>query len=168
MVAAVLVGFAATTSRAQPSGDYREVLPPLPLQGACWPLPSDVTFDFAYQLRHDVPLIDGHGRVFRQLLLHVDLVNVDQARVQVLASLRAAGFAEVEARPDADRSIQTWVSSADYGRVGVGAERLTDLPAGSLVRGTLYVDLPMSTYNPTIDCGPPAQSKQWAGQRDQA
>jgi hypothetical protein len=128
----VLVVAAAVTRRAEPEGTNRPVLPPDPLAGSCWPLPTERHFGFAYQVRADDRTVrDGERR--RVLTVQYDQVDAEDVRADIADLLASAGF--VPASPGE-------FTEPGYGTVRFEVSRLPGLTEDSIVRGTLELDLP--------------------------
>jgi hypothetical protein len=157
LVIVVLVALGPQFGRAETVGSYRPVLPPPALIGDCWPLPDDVSFDFDYQVRSDQVLETDGGRV-RRLGIQYDLTDAETVRTQLGRSLLAAGFQRLSG-PGVEP--EQW-RGPGYGVVGFSVEPLP-VPADSIVRGTLTLDLPPSSLTPEAreHCSDPAQSKRW-------
>jgi hypothetical protein len=157
LVIVVLVALGPQFGRAETVGSYRPVLLPPALVGSCWPLPDDVSFDFAYQVRSDQMLETGDGWV-RRLAIQYDLTDAETVRAQLERSLLAAGFLRLSA-PGVEP--EQW-RGPGYGTVGFTVAPLP-VPADSIVRGSLILDLPTSSLTPEAreQCSDPVQSKRW-------
>ena len=152
-----LIAFSSSFGRATPTGSYRPDLPPAALSTGCWPLPSGVRFDFAYQVRVDGDIGDA-GQERRRLVMQFDLIDVATARERVTRAFIAAGF---------DRGSVGSGEALAFHKPGVGqvAVKLSALPGttgDSIVRGTIVLDLP-STRVQSNDpvCSQPFATKRF-------
>jgi hypothetical protein len=147
--------------RAEPTGDYRPVVPPDALATGCYPLPGDATLDFGYQVRRDGDVqVDGELR--RVLVGQYDELDAPEALAAIVADFEDAGlvasrrpapYDAVLRQPDAGR--------ADVVRVMV--EQLPDIEDDTLVRGTFRLDLPVVEAAPDAPevCTDPKSTKRW-------
>lgn len=107
--------------RAEPSGDYRPVLPADALASGCYPLPAGLRIDFPYQVRRDGD-VGPPARRHRRLVLQYDLVGPGVVRSRLAAALRRAGLPRDAATVTA------------YPRI----------PSDSVVRGQVVLRLPVA------------------------
>lgn len=134
MGAAVLgiavVAISPALGRADVVGNYRPLLPPDGLTTGCYPLPGAVVPDFEYVLRRDGDTLGAAG-LRRTVVLHVDRIAPEQARVRLAAQFAAAG---VEG-------------------VGIEAHEFAGLADDAVVRGELVLDLPsVARQSDSPDC----------------
>lgn len=145
----VMVVAAASTPRAEVVGVNRPPLERPALAGVCWPLPGVERFAFAFQTRADVFELVGVDEKRRRLLtLQFDLVDGSAAAAEVDERLDEAGFRAAAPPSWAEPSTAgwAWFERADFGLVGRRVEDLRGVPADGVVRGTLLLDLPSSSY----------------------
>ncbi len=157
LVIVVLVALGPQFGRAETVGNYRPVLPPPALIGPCWPLPDDVSFDFDYQVRSD-QMVETDDGLVRRLAIQYDLTDAETVTTRLEQSLLAAGFLRLSA-PGVEP--ERW-RGPGYGPVDFSVAPLP-VPADSIVRGTLTLDLPTSSLTPAAreQCSDPVQSKRW-------
>lgn len=130
-VVLALVLISPHVGRANPSGNYRPVLPAAALTTGCYPLPAGLTIDFPYQVRSDGD-VGAPGHQQRRLVLQYDEVD----RATVVRRLRAA-LARAGLPADA-------ASVTAYPRV----------PSDSVVRGQVVLTLPseeVKSHDPQCD-----------------
>lgn len=117
LVAAALLS--PHVGRAEPTGNYRPLLPADALASGCYPLPPGLTVDFPYQVRRDGDVAGPRGPQ-RRLVIQYDEVDPATARARITAALQRAGL------PASNASVTS------YPRI----------PADSLVRGQIVLTLP--------------------------
>lgn len=163
LVSALTVVVGGQVGRAEPMGNYREVLAPPPLEGVCRTLPEPVELGFPFQLRSDRTIVEPNGQPVRRIELHVDLVDAESAEEGLAGSLLAGGFREVDPLIGADPAPDRWFERADYGRVGLSATDLPGVDGDSTVRATMLLDLPPDSLTPEAEgaCSDPVQTKRF-------
>lgn len=136
VVGLVLVALSPSFGRAEPTGSYRPELPPDALTNGCYPLPDGLTLDFPYQVRSDGDVtVAGEPR--RELRVQYDVVDAAEVVESLTASFLDAGFTEAT-EPGAELAFER----ADTGTVTATVTPLEGVPADSIVRGTVVLDLP--------------------------
>jgi hypothetical protein len=143
---------------AEPVGVNRGPLDPDPIAGPCWPLDGVDRFGFAYQVRSD-RFVDGPTRR-RVVTLQYDRVAGSEVTAEVGRLLEEGGFQPEEAPAGAPEPGWTWVRRNGYGSVGLHVADL-DVPEDNVVRGTLLLDLPRTSYE--RDASPPCPRPRFAG-----
>ncbi|WP_139982412.1 hypothetical protein [Nocardioides litoris] len=118
--AVALVVVSPFLGRADVSGQYRPLLPPDGLASGCYPLPGGVVPEFAYVLRRDGDMLSVDG-LRRRAVLHYDRVSGAEATAVLEQQLAAAGVDE-----------PVTITTEDF-----------DVPADSVVRGEMVLDLPV-------------------------
>lgn len=140
VVALLLVG--PHVGRAEPSGNYRPLLPADAIASGCYPLPTGMTIDFPYQVRSDGDVNGPHGR-HRRLVLQYDEIDAAAARQRITTALRRAGL-------PADAAAVT-----SYPRI----------PASSVVRGQIVLTLPSVAQQSNVpdpaQCDNPFSTKRF-------
>ncbi len=132
-VLAVLVS--PHVGRAEPTGNYRPILPPDTVALGCYPLPDGLTLDFPYQVRSDGD-VDGN----RHLVLHWDELDEAEVRRRLDAALDRAGLP----------------------RGAASVTPLDSLPPDSIVRGTVELELPVvELASDDPDCLNPRTTKRF-------
>lgn len=125
--------------RAQPTGNYRPVIPADALTNGCFPLPGDVRFDFAYQVRSDGDQVVG-GVSRRLLIGQYDRIDEAEARVRIVEEFVGAGFVPVREPAPYDAVLTSRDGAGQV--VGLKVEQLPDLSDDAVVRGTFVLVLP--------------------------
>ena len=115
----VLLLIGSRAGRAEPSGNYRPLLPADALASGCYPLPRGMTIDFPYQVRSDGDVNGPRGR-HRRLVLQYDEIDAATAQQRISAALRRAGLSAAAA------------TVTSYPRI----------PSDSVVRGQIVLTLP--------------------------
>ncbi|MFS3129742.1 hypothetical protein ACLM5J_15180 [Nocardioides sp. Bht2] len=151
----LIIAFSNSFGRAEPTGNYRPPLPPVTLDTGCYPLPDGVHFDFSYQTRRDGDVETDRG-IRRVLRIQWNLVDVEQARRNVLAAFTDAGFTVVSDEP---RSAT--VTRADVGEVSWRLSPL-DVSPDTIVQGWVVFDLPaIARQSDAEECGWPSVTKRF-------
>ncbi|MDP2772928.1 MAG: hypothetical protein Q8O61_05175 [Nocardioides sp.] len=144
VVGLVLVALSPSFGRAEPTGSYRPELPPDALTNGCYPLPDGLTLDFPYQVRSDGDVtVAGEPR--RELRVQYDVVDAAEVVESLTASFLDAGFTDVadsDAEPAVAPAVALAFERADTGTVTATVTPLEGVPADSIVRGTVVLDLP--------------------------
>ena len=147
--------------RAEPTGDYRPVVPPDALTNGCYPLPGGVTLDFGYQVRRDGDVeIDGEQR--RLVVGQYDEIDEPEALAAIVADFVEAGFVEAERPAPYDAVLRkNGPDGSEVVRVTVA--QLEDIEEDTLVRGTFELDLPVAELGPGAPeiCSDPRSTKRW-------
>ena len=156
LVLVVIVAISPSRGRASPLGIYRPPVPTEALASNCFPLPDGVRLDFPHQVRSDASV--GHGR--RRLVVQYDLVSAATVTTRLISTLTAAGFATMPESADGVLGFDR----AGVGTVEVTVEPYSHLPAGSIVRGQVLLDLPVTPMgSASRQCADPAVTKRSAG-----
>jgi hypothetical protein len=147
--------------RADPTEDYRPVVPPDALTNGCYPLPGDVRFSFGYQIRLDGDVrVDGELR--RRLIGQYDELDAPEALDAIVADFAAAGFVAAR-RPAPYGAVLREPGAGRHEIVRVMVEQLRDIEEDTIVRGTFELDLPV--VEPPKDapdvCSQPKSTKRW-------
>ena len=144
--------------RAEPTADYRPVLPPDALTNGCYPLPGDVRFDFPYQVRTDGDVETSAG-LRRQLVGQYDEIDEPEALASIVDAFRDAGFSELADPGEHDAVLR----KPGEGVVRVQVEQLPDVEEDTIVRGTFELDLPVARRQPDAPeiCDDPKSTKRW-------
>ncbi|NPC96803.1 hypothetical protein [Nocardioides sp. zg-DK7169] len=158
----VLAAVGATQGRAEPTGNYRPELAADTLEVGCYPLPEGVVLDFPYVVRRDGDAAAASG-ARRHLVLHWSLLETDEVRERLAATLADAGF-DVEAGSTGDDVLSA--RRAETGGAATVVEaRLTELDNPSpdpIVRGVLELDLPVAERaSDAPDCDNPFVTKRF-------
>lgn len=147
----MLVLASSAFGRAEPTGNYRPPLAPDALSNGCYPLVDGIELDLPYQVRRDgdVPTADG---VRRHVVLHWDELDVDELEAALDRSLADAGYRRSAplAWTNGERQVTATVTE------------LPGLPADSIVRGTVVLDLPatpLASDDPV--CADPYSTKRF-------
>lgn len=155
LVVAGLFAFSNSFGRAEPTGNYRPPMPPLPLETGCYPLPDGVELDFSHQVRRDGDLeVDGETR--RRLIVQWNLVDLETAADAVLAAFTEAGFTQVS------RSArEATVTRPDTGPVSWTLTPF-DVDDEVVVRGRITFDLPaIEVQSDDPICSVPSATKRF-------
>lgn len=167
VAAALLLALAGCATPATPLGVNRPPLPPPALSGPCWPLPTEQRFDFSFQTRDDQFVRTAEGEKRRLLTLQYNRVDAAEVLTQVDDLLRGADFVDGVAPVGSadDTAGWAWLEQDGYGAVGRRAEDLPGIPPDNLVRGTLLLDLPSSSYRKDLRerCGRPRAAVKDSG-----
>lgn len=147
--------------RAEPTGDYRPLLPPEALSTGCFPLPGGATLDFAYQVRTDGDVeVDGEPR--RLLVGQYDEIDEPEALAAIVEDFEEAGF--VASRRPAPYDAVLRLPGGDRDDVvRVRVEQLPGVEEDTLVRGTFELDLPVVEAGPDAPevCSDAKATKRW-------
>jgi hypothetical protein len=142
LAALALVLISPHVGRAEPTGNYRPLLPADALANGCYPLPAGMTIDFPYQVRSDGD-VDGPGGRHRRLVLQYDEIDRATAQQRITAALQRAGL------PVASATVTA------YPRV----------PADSIVRGEIELSLPVVAQQTDVpdpdQCANPFSTKRF-------
>lgn len=147
--------------RAEPTGDYRPVVPPDALALGCFPLPGGATLDFAYQLRRDGDYeVDGEMR--RVLLGQYDEIDEPEAIEAIVADFEEVGFV-ASRRPAPYDAVLRQPGGGRDDVVRVIVEPLPGIEEDTLVRGTFELDLPVVALRADAPeaCADPKSTKRW-------
>jgi hypothetical protein len=158
LLAVIVLLVSPHVGRADPTGNYRPLLPADALATDCFPLPGGVDLDVAYQVRRDGDVVTDRGPR-RRLHAQVDLVDAPTARQRVVAAFARAGF-RTTGRPGPDGTVRLVDAAGAEVRVTVTA--IPGTGPGTLVRSDLLLDLPPSPA-PRADpvCYDPKATKRW-------
>lgn len=145
--------------RAEPTGLYRPDIPADALQSGCYPLPGDVIFDFAYQIRRDSD-VEIYGEERRIVQGQYDEVDQREALAAIVADFVQAGFVASD-RPGPYDAVLSKPGRSDLVRVVV--TQLSGIEQDTLVRGSFVLDLPSVEAPPPARevCDDPAVTKRW-------
>lgn len=155
LAAVLIVAFSNSFGRAEPTGNYRPPLPPVTLDTGCYPLPEGVHFDFSYQTRRDGDVETKRG-IRRVLRIQWNLVDLEQARRNVLTAFTDAGFTLVS-----EEGNEVRVTRQDVGEVRWRLDPL-DVADDVVVRGWVVFDLPgIARQSDAAICGYPSVTKRF-------
>lgn len=152
--------------RAEPTNNYRPLLPPDALATGCFPLPDGARLDLPHQIRRDgdVATPDGERRELRG---QYDLVDRDEALARIVGAFTAVGFTEGPREDDGDGVAVVLTKGDQTVRARVAA--LPDTSADTLVRGEFVLDLPVvAAAKDDPVCSDPKSTKRWSEQRSAA
>ncbi|GAA1971636.1 hypothetical protein GCM10009798_35700 [Nocardioides panacihumi] len=156
LVLAVIVAISPSRGRASPLGIYRPPVPTETLASKCFPLPDGVRLDFPHQVRSDASV--GHGR--RRLVVQYDLVGAATVVARLTDALTTAGFTAVPGSVGGGLRFDR----GDVGPVEATVEPYQHLPGGSIVRGQVVLDLPVTPVgSASRQCADPGVTKRGAG-----
>ncbi len=145
--------------RAEPTGVYRPDIPADALESGCFPLPGDVIFDFAYQIRRDGDFeINGEER--RIVQGQYDEIDEPEALAAIVADFVEAGFVASD-RPGPYDAVLSKPGRGDVVRVVV--TQLAGIEQDTIVRGSFVLELPLAEAPPPTRevCDDPAVTKRW-------
>ena len=146
--------------RAEPTGVYRPDIPADALESGCFPLPGDVIFDFAYQIRRDGDFeINGEER--RIVQGQYDEIDEPEALAAIVADFVEAGFVASDRPGPYDAVLsRTGPRATSYESL---VTQLAGIEQDTIVRGSFVLELPLAEAPPPTRevCDDPAVTKRW-------
>ncbi|WP_215813601.1 hypothetical protein [Pimelobacter sp. 30-1] len=145
--------------RADPTNNYRPLLPPDALATGCFPLPDGARLDLPHQIRRDGDVTTPEGPR-RDLFGQYDLVDRDEALARIVAAFTAVGYTESEREDDGD-AVRVVLTKGPTTVRALVAE-LPHTSAETLVRGEFTLDLPVvAVAKDDPICSDPKATKRW-------
>ncbi|WP_377325056.1 hypothetical protein ACFJIY_08920 [Pimelobacter simplex] len=159
VVVLVLLLLSHEFGRAEPTNNYRPLLPPDALATGCFPLPDGAQLDLPHQIRRDGDHATPDGER-RELRGQYDLVDRDEALARIVGAFTAVGFTEGPREDDGD-GVAVVLTKGDQ-RVRALVTELPDTSADTLVRGEFVLDLPVvAAAQDDPVCSDPKSTKRW-------